>query len=199
MSIGQSGARMLVASAAAVAVLGCDWGYERMIDQPRFEAYEANPYLPGGATLQPPPDGTVPRGAVVAGLALTTGVQDGEYVAEIQVPVDRELLERGRERFGIFCAACHGLGGYGDTEVAENMRLVPPPSLHLPRIHDHSPGRLFAIASFGWGVMPGYAERVGVRDRWAIAAYVQVLQRSQRVKLAELPAPIAEEARTWLP
>lgn len=176
----------------------CDWDYERMIDQPNARAYEENQYLPKNAVLQPVPRGTVSRGEFTGPPDLAVGIVDGSYVDGVPIVVTEEILERGRNRFEVFCAACHGLLGDGESEVAENMTLVPPPSLHIQRLRIMSAGQLFAIASFGYGLMPGYRDRLTRADRWAVVAYVQVLQLSQYAVLDELPAPISQEARQWL-
>jgi mono/diheme cytochrome c family protein len=176
----------------------CDWDYERMIDQPNAKAYEPNPYLPGGTTLQPAPLGTVAREATVGPTRLVTGVENGRYLESIPIAVSRTVLERGRSRFEIICATCHGLLGDGQSQVAKNMKRVPPPSLHQERLRAFPAGRLFVVASQGYGLMPGYAQRLEVEDRWALVAYVQALQLSQHIRLEELPPSIHEEARQWL-
>lgn len=187
----------------AVAILlaltpACEWDYERMIDQPGARAYEGTRYLPKNAVLQPVPQGTVSRDAFTGPPALAVGIENGSYVEDVAIVVTEEVLERGRNRFEVFCATCHGLLGDGESEVAENMRLVPPPSLHIPRLRDMPAGQLFAIASFGYGLMPGYRDRMTLADRWAVVAYVQVLQLSQYAVLDELPAQFSKEAGQWL-
>lgn len=188
----------LVIILAAALTSACEWDYERMIDQPNARAYEPNPFLPNNATLQPVPRGTVSRDAVIGPPALLMGIADGSYVEDVPIEVTQEVLERGRNRFEIFCATCHGLIGDGESEVAENMTLVPPPSLHLQRLRTMPVGRLFAVASFGYGLMPGYRERIELADRWAVVAYVQVLQLSQYAVLDELPSQVSQEANQWL-
>lgn len=183
---------------AVAALAGCEVDLERMIDQPSYRSYEPNPYLPGGTTLQPPPAGTVSRSAVVGPPELVSGAVDGRPVEAIPIPLSREVLLRGQNRFTIFCAVCHGRSGHARTEVAENMTLRPPPSLHEPRLVRAPAGHVFRVASEGYGLMPSYAEKLSVADRWAVVAYVQALQLSQAVELAELPQPLEEEARPWL-
>lgn len=189
--------RVLLAALALAAA--CEWDYERMIDQPRFDPYEPNPFFSDGATMQTPPPGTVSRDAVLGPPALVTGAVGGAYVGRPPIRVTPAVLRRGRDRYDIFCAACHGRIGDGRTQVAENMRLRPPPSLHEPRLVAAPAGRLFAVATAGYGLMPSYAEELDVLDRWAVVAYVQTLQLSQAAELAELPPAMAEEARAWLP
>lgn len=169
-------------AALLVALGACGWDLERMIDQPRCEADEATPWLPGGTCNQVPPDGTIPWGEP----------PDLERGA-----ITRERLARGRDRFEVFCATCHGLLGDGDSEVAENMVLRPPPSLHEPRLVAAPERYLVDVIEQGYGLMPSYAREIAPPDRWAVAAYVRVLQRSQDVPLATLPAAIRQEAASW--
>ena len=188
----------------AVALLvqtttGCDGiDLERMLDQNKAEAYEESPFFADGRAMQLPPEGTVPRHAVIGPKSLVAGVDQGEYVTRIPVPVNMELLERGQNRFRIFCRTCHGPLGTGKSQVAENMSLRPPPSLHEPRIVEYPAGRLYRVIRDGYGLMPSYANELGLSDRWAVVAYVQALQLSQRLALAELPRSMQEEARSWL-
>ena len=115
------------------------------------------------------------------------------------VKLDRALLERGRQRYDIYCALCHGTAGYGDgsvqryitsanetaamlgTPAAPAAGWVPPRNLHQPNVVDYNEGRLFHIVSEGAGTMRGYKQQISVADRWAIVAYVKVLQASQNV------------------
>lgn len=192
-------ARLTMAIAAAlVALVGCDVDLERMIEQGSYRSYEPNPYLPGG-TMQPPPPGTVSRSAEIGPPELLQGTTGtGSLVREIPIPVTRELLDRGQNRYEIFCAPCHGRAGYANTEVAENMTLRPPPALHLPRLVQAPAGHIFRVATEGFGLMPSYAEQLSLSDRWAVVAYVQALQLSQRARLDQLPAQVREEASSWL-
>ncbi len=192
--------------AAALLLAGCgqkadaiDW--LRMKDQTSMKAlpYTASPYFPDGRTMRTPPAGTVPRERDVDDPTLTSGLDPGgAYAAAIPVPVDGALLERGRERFEITCAACHGLLGDGDSDVARAMRLRKPPSLHEERIKGYPPGRIYQVISAGFGLMPSYRTQLGVSDRWAVVAYVRALQLRQGVQLAALPAEIRAEAQKRL-
>jgi mono/diheme cytochrome c family protein len=108
---------------------------------------------------------------------------DGAYVADFPLEIDVADVRWGRTRFEIFCATCHGTLGTGQTQVAENMRLRKPPSLHSAAIRAYPPGRIFAVISRGYGLMPSYAGQLSVADRWAVVAYVQALQLSQDFSL----------------
>lgn len=171
---------------------------ERMLEQPKRMAYEPDSRLPGGLAMQKPPDGTVPIDAVVGPAVLTTGASESRWADRIPIPVDRALLETGRERFDLYCATCHGVLGDGVSVVAAKMSLRKPPSLHDPRILAFAPGRLFATIREGYGLMPSYAVQLSVRDAWAVVAYVHALQLARGARVSDLPAPLrarlAEEA-----
>jgi mono/diheme cytochrome c family protein len=180
---------------------GCgqwDLDLERMIEQPRFTAYQACEVCPGGTIMMNPPAGTVPRGEPVAPTPLVLGRQAGRHLDTIPIAVTRAVLERGRNRFDIFCAACHGRLGNGVSEVAENMTLRRPANLLTAPYLDYPPGRIFTTITEGYGLMRSYAGELPVADRWAVVAYVQVLQLSQHAELDALPAQIRSEASRWL-
>ena len=185
--------------ALALGSQGCDVDFERMLDQFKAEPYEASPYFQDGQSMRHPPSGTVPVSRVTGPPELVSGrTATGQYTSTIPVPLDAALLDRGEDRFRIFCRTCHGPLGDGRSAVAENMKLRKPPSLHEPRLRDYPDGRLFRVVSEGYGLMPSYAESLSLRDRWAVVAFVRALQLSQSVPLAELPAPLREEAQPWL-
>jgi mono/diheme cytochrome c family protein len=186
---------------AALALLGagCDIDFERMLDQPKAEPYEASPFFDDGQSMRHPPSGTVPVTRVTGPRELVTGrTAAGDDVDTLPVALDAALLDRGEDRFRIFCRTCHGALGDGVSAVAENMKLRRPPSLHEPRLQSYPPGRMFRVVTEGYGLMPSYAESLSLQDRWAVVAFVRALQLSQDVPLAELPAPLREEARPWL-
>jgi mono/diheme cytochrome c family protein len=160
---------------------------ERMIAQPRLDAFEP---VPWPVAVRRPVDGTVPRERELEPLDLAA--------PEIPIPVDEALLRRGRDRFERLCAACHGVLGLGKPGVVPHMQLRRPPSLHEPRIREQPPGRLHATIRDGYGLMPGYARWLDARDRWAVVAHLQVLWASQSVRLADLPPAWAERAREEL-
>lgn len=171
---------------------------ERMIHQPRAEAFEASPFFPDGRAMRPLVPGTVSRTEIVGRPELTEGLVGEEYVKQIPIPVTRAFVERGQGRFQIYCATCHGVLGDGTSQVAENMTLRRPPSLHLPHIRAYPPGRLYAVIKHGYGFMRSYAAELPLEDRWATVAYVQALQRSQLIELESLPAELRTEAQKWL-
>lgn len=189
---------MRAAAVLAVCAIGCDADLERMIDQPYYTSYEACDVCPNGTIMMQPPEGTVPRGITPPAGELGRGRVGAEYAQTIPIDLDERVLARGRNRFDIFCAACHGRLANGVSQVAENMTLRPPPNLLAPPYPEYPPGRIFAVITEGFGLMRPYAAELSIEDRWAIVAYIQALQLSQNAVLGELPPDIQEEARSWL-
>jgi mono/diheme cytochrome c family protein len=185
----------------AVALSACQNGrfdWERMLAQQKATPYTASSVFADGIAMQHPPRGTIAREEQLGPPALTLGEVAGADVRELPLAVTHELFLRGENRFGIFCAPCHGVLGDGRSEVAKNMSLRPPPSLHEPRIAALADGRLFSVVTYGYGLMPSYAWALPVRDRWAVVLYVRALERSQRAVLADLPPAVRREAEPWL-
>jgi mono/diheme cytochrome c family protein len=121
------------------------------------------------------------------------------WIDESPVPVTERLLARGRERYGISCAPCHGLAGDGDGLVSqralslEQGTWVPPTSLHVDYVRAQPLGKLYDTITNGVRKMPGYKSHVEVEDRWAIALYVRALQRSRTASLDDVPPEIRSE------
>lgn len=163
-----------------------------MHDQPRYEALEQSSFFADGRSVRPQVRGTVARGELESGTVLLTGRVNGELTAELPVPLTRELLARGRERFEIFCTPCHGLIGDGNGIVARRG-FRHPPSYHSERLRDAQVGHFFDVMTRGFGAMADFSDRITPQDRWAIAAYVRALQYSRQAKLDELPAGMRRE------
>lgn len=179
--------RVLAVVAVLAVAAGCGVRLD-MYDQPRYEATEASGFFADGKSSQAPPAGTVARGFLRDDRHLYTGMQDDTTLAvAFPMPVTRRVLERGRERYGIFCTPCHDATGGGRGMVVRRG-FKQPPTFHADRLRDAPAGYLFDVMTNGFGVMSGYASQVPVEDRWAIAAYIRALQLSQNVRMADLPA-----------
>jgi mono/diheme cytochrome c family protein len=184
-----------------LALAGCDIDFNRMYEQARYDEYEPSEYFSNGSIMRHPPLGTVSRSQPLAPPAtpeIADGMRDGVPVARVPVPVTEDLVRRGKNRYDIFCAPCHGMTGASGTQVSENMTRRPPPPLVLPPVRDYPAGRLFRAVSYGFGLMRAYDAELNLADRWAVVAYVQALQLSQAVALDALPPALHTEARTWL-
>jgi mono/diheme cytochrome c family protein len=157
------GAALLLAAAALLT--GCDLS---MKDQAKAGTQSSPTLWPGGPARQPPPSGTIAEGASAHTAALTT-----------PPPLTRALIDRGQERYDIFCIVCHGRTGDGDGPVVKRG-FPAPPSFDIPRLVAAPPAYVVDVITNGHGVMYSYADRVAPADRWAIAAYVKALQRARR-------------------
>lgn len=155
-------------------------GWQRMLTQPRYDAQGRSHYFDNGAVMRVPPAGSVPYR------------DTGPASDEAPEVVDRALLARGRDRYEVFCATCHGLDGYAETPVAANMSLRPPPSLHAKRSRGYDTDGIVSLIEEGYGLMPSYAARLDARDRRAVAAWVKVLQLSQHAEVATLPSALVD-------
>ena len=172
--------------------------------QPRFEAQTVNPLFADNRGMRPDVAGTVPAGMAGLDTHLTDGVVGGEWANALPTDVEMslEVLNRGRQRFEIYCALCHGYAGFGDGIVNERalelMNYAEGPvngtswvqakSLHDETVRDQPLGQIYNTITHGIRNMAGYGAQISVRDRWAIAAYVKALQRSQDASLQDVPA-----------
>src|ERR1043165_8040710 len=133
---------------------------------------------------------TVARGHLNEDEAFYTGKIGTNLVTTIPVLVTRELLERGRERYEIYCSVCHGRTGEGNGMIVQRG-FTPPPSYHLDRLRTAPAGHFFQVMTNGFGAMFSYSERVVPEDRWRIVAYIRALQLSQNAD----PAALSDEQR----
>ncbi len=172
-----------LAIAAALLVAGCR---QDMHDQPRFQEYEGSKFFADGRSARPPVDGTVARGHLDDDPVMYAGRSENGGLAErIPLTVDRALLERGRERYDIYCSPCHDRAGTGHGMIVERG-YKEPPSFHIDRLRSEPPGYFYNVIRNGFGLMPAYAAQVQTSDRWAIVAYIRALQRSQHAALADV-------------
>jgi mono/diheme cytochrome c family protein len=158
-----------------------------MHDQPKYQPLEASTFFEDGRASRPRVPGTVARGRRDDDVLLVTGKADGKLTEVFPAPVTRAELERGQQRFDVYCSPCHDRVGTGQGMIV--MRgYKQPVSFHDDRLRGMPAGYFFDVITNGFGVMPSYAAQVPVADRWAIAAYIRALQLSQRATLAEVPA-----------
>ena len=168
-----------------------------------MKPYRANSFYKDGTAVRPLVEGTVARGYLrenrefFFGKKLNAGdlSQEQQYqiappsspanafpddVETIPMTITKADLDRGQERYNIYCSVCHGMTGYGDGIVARRGFNRPSPaSYHQDRLRQAPVGHFFDVMTNGWGAMPSYASQVPVEDRWRIAAYVRALQFSQ--------------------
>jgi len=168
-----------------------------MFDQPRLAPQSSFTFYADGASMRGLPDGVVAQERKQQDEAFDQGTGPKGYIDRIPVPVDGTLLERGQERYDIFCAPCHDRTGSGQGTVT---RRGFPASIDLASEHTRGlkDGEVFRIIGFGVRAMPGHRHQIPARDRWAIAAWVRVLEQSRHTPVADLggdlPSTIAAEA-----
>ena len=178
-----------------------------MQDQPKAIAYRQSTFFKDGVAARPPVEGTVPRGYLRTDREFYFGKKSSngtigssrrimpligsgtnpssteifpDDVEAFPFPITKEALERGQERYNIFCSVCHGATGYGDGMVARRGFNKPAPaSYHQDRLRQAPVGHFFDVMTNGWGAMPSYASQIPVEDRWKIIAYIRALQLSQ--------------------
>jgi len=175
---------MLVAFLSALCLLQLSCRQD-MHDQPKYESLEASDFFEDGSASRRPPEGTVARGHLRDDELLYTGKANGQLSAVFPYQISRDILERGRQRYDIFCSPCHDKVGSGRGIIVERG-MKQPPSFHIVRLREAEPGHFYDVIANGYGVMYSYASSVPVHDRWAIAAYIRALQLSQNASFGDV-------------
>jgi mono/diheme cytochrome c family protein len=168
---------------------GCRKG---MVEQQYLRPLAEERFFADDRGSRVPPPHTVARGELREDEQFFTGKIGANLAATLPVPVTSELLARGRERFDIYCAVCHGLTGEGNGMIVQ--RGFPrPPSFHEQRLRNAPIGYFFYVMTNGYGVMFPYASRVAPEDRWAIASYIRAIQLSQHAVPSDADAAGAKQ------
>jgi hypothetical protein len=175
---------VMLSVAAVLTTVGCN---QMMNDEPRYKPLAASEFFQDGQSARPQVVGTVARGHLRLDQPFYAGKSGGVLVNSFPIPLNTELLARGRERFDIFCSPCHGRLGNADGVVVERG-FRSPPSYHIDRLRNAPVGHFVDVMTNGFGAMSSYASRVPPADRWAIAAYIRALQLSQHATLSDAPA-----------
>ena len=184
----QTSHRRAPASLLLVALLACAGCFQDMQNQPRYEPLEKSDFFSNEMSSRPLVAGTVARGELREDIAFETGKdENGQFIAEVPLELDRALLERGQSRYNIYCTPCHDRTGSGDGMVVQRG-FKRPPSYHIDRLREAPSGHFFDVMTKGFGTMPSYSVQIDPRDRWAIVAYIRVLQRSQHATLDDVPS-----------
>lgn len=165
-----------------------------MDDQPKLKTQRAAPFFPDGRAMRLPVANTLALGDLSTDTHFSTGKTGEQWAATFpaRLPVTDALMQRGRERYNVYCTPCHGLDGTGGIVSARAAALgdaawVQPPKLDEQRLLKQSPGQIFGTITNGQATMPGYAAQIVVADRWAIVAYVRALQRARQASAADVP------------
>ena len=183
-------ARTVLARAAAAAALiaglaGCDVR-QAMYNQPRLEPYQASEFFADGRASRDPVEGTVAVGHLHEDAHLYTGLVDGQPATSCPFAVTQAVMERGQERYNIYCAPCHDRAGTGHGMVVQRG-FKAPPSFHDERLRASPPGYFFGVITKGFGVMSDHAMQLAAEDRWAVAAYIRALQLSRNGRIEDVP------------
>lgn len=161
---------------------------QNMQFQERFNAQQENPFFEDRMAMRAPVEGTVSRGAMRQNTSLYEGTdEEGEFVTENPMDVTRSFLYRGKERYDIYCAPCHG--GIGDGQgiiMTGQYGYVPAPTFHRSESYEMTEGELYSAITNGIRTMPPYNTQIKVENRWAIVAYIRALQRSQNIPESEI-------------
>jgi len=210
------GVRQLV-GAMVLPLLFISVGCRRdMQDQPKMKPYRGTSFFGDGTSMRQPIDGTIPRGqlrsdteyftgkkanapratATPGTQPQTAGAPANTYPDDIDTfpfPVTKEVVDRGRQRYEIFCTACHGLTGNGDGMIVRRgFRRAA--SFNDDRLRQAPVGHFFDAITNGWGAMPSYASQIPVQDRWAIITYIRALQLSQQNIAAASASPARQNS-----
>jgi len=191
--------KILIVAVLALSTFGCFQGapkkkppihlIKNMDTQGKVKPYRASNLFENGSGMRMPVEGTVARGLLKDDEAYYFGkTSTGDFVKKSPVTFTTAVLNRGQDRFNIFCVPCHGELGDGKGPITNYKYPIPPTSYHDDRLRNVPDGELFNVVSNGIRNMPSHKEQIPVPDRWAIVAYVRALQRSQNAKLTDIPA-----------
>ena len=171
---------------AALLVIGLAACRQDMHDAPRYDPLETSAITPGQPSARPLLEGTVARGHLNENALLHTGMQNDTPVTSFPFEITRADLDRGQERYNIYCAPCHSRTGDGVGMVVQRG-YRPPPSYHIDRLREAPVGYFFDVTTNGFGAMPDYRSQIAVEDRWRIVAYIRALQLSHQATTADVP------------
>ena len=171
-----------------------------MQNQPKMIPLRSSDFFPDQRSARYPIAGTVPRleDAMLDRAQLDpnsyflTGRQGQVFGNDLPFPLTRQVMERGRQRYNIYCTPCHSELGDGNGMIVQRG-FKHPPTFHQQRLRNAPLGHFYEVISFGWGAMPDYAAQIKPEDRWAIAAYIRALQRSQNPEPGDLTAEDREK------
>jgi mono/diheme cytochrome c family protein len=174
-----------VALGAAILLIGgCR---QDMHNQPKFYPQRSTTLFPDGRSARPQVENTVARNQLHANSYFYTGLVNGKEGDGIPLPVNMELMERGQEKYNIYCTPCHSRVGNGAGMIVQRG-YRPAGNFHTDRLRNAPLGHFYSVIANGYGAMPEYGTQIAAEDRWAIVAYIRALQLSQAAKPADVPA-----------
>jgi hypothetical protein len=169
---------------ATLLLAGCR---QDMHDQPKFIPQRGTSFYASGRSVRPQVEDTIARNQGVEDSYFYTGIQGGKEGDGLPIPLTPATMERGQERYNIYCTPCHSRVGNGEGMIVQRG-YHPAGNFHTDRLRNAPLGHFFAVISNGYGAMPDYAAQVTPADRWAIAAYIRALQLSQDAKPGDAPS-----------
>lgn len=180
--------RALTLLSAALMVLLLSSCGRNMFVQPKVLPFDASPFFADGSGMRPLPEGTVSREFGALDPAYLAGQDQAGLLTELPLELTVDLLQRGQERFDIYCSPCHNYNGNGQGQVVQRGFPQPASFTATQRLLDAPVGYFYNAITNGFGRMYSYAARVPVEDRWAIAGYIKALQLSQNASVDDVPA-----------
>src|SRR5260370_20723229 len=178
------------AMAATLVLAGCR---QDMQDQPKFFPQRGTDFYADGRSVRPQVENTVARGQLHENGYFYTGLINGKEGDGMALPATLEVLERGQERYNVYCTPCHSRVGNGVGMIVQRGYMKAG-SFHSTRLETAPLGHFFHVISNGYGAMPDYASQIAPEDRWAIVAYIKALQLSQKATQADVPAGVHPES-----
>jgi len=159
---------------------------QKMFNQPRYDPLEPSTFFADGMSARPRIAGTVARGELIVNEFFTTGKMGGQVANGFPIPVTEALVDRGQQRFDVYCSPCH-------SRLGDGLGMIPargyrrPPSFHTDTLRKQPSGHFFDVITNGFGAMPQYGTIIPPQDRWAIVAYIRALQLSQNATVNDVP------------
>jgi Cytochrome C oxidase, cbb3-type, subunit III len=176
-----------MASGSALFLAGLLAGCDNLAKGTKVKPFAESSYFADGNSSRLPPPNSIARGHLQTDVLLYAGRDpDGKPASQFPWPINEDVLARGKQRYEIVCASCHGPDGYG-RGIIVRRGFPQPPSYHDDALRKASVGHFFDVITNGYGAMYPYASIVEVNDRWAIIAYIRALQRSQHASIGDVP------------
>jgi mono/diheme cytochrome c family protein len=181
---GKIPAKLAIAATLGFLAAGC---HTDMWVQPRTDTFRESDFFTDAMSARPLVPGTIPRGHARLDEPYYTGTENGKLLQGIPVEITKDLLDRGQERFDVYCSPCHGRLGDGEGMISHRGFKLrrPPGNYHTDRLRKMPAGHFYDVITNGYGSMFSYASRVEPQDRWAIVAYIRALQLSQHASAAD--------------
>ena len=178
--------RRLLSCAVLLGIVGLTGCRLDMQIEPKYRGYEASNFFRDGHSEQQPVPGTVARGELRTDTLMYAGLLDGKEANLFPFPITKKDLERGQQRFDIYCTPCHDFTGSGHGMVVQRG-FPAPPSYYEKKLMDAPVGHFFRVMTYGYGTMYSYADRLSTKDRWCIAAYIRALQMTHQPNMNNVP------------